>query len=338
MKKIVFHIGAHKTGSTYIQKALADNYELLKENSILYPKQWRNFLWGHHEFVLEVMKNFTSDNYIKLLKEIFLKWLEKYETIILSSENMEYFKLEHLVRLAALQDIAKVEVVFFIRSISELSFSVWQEDIKHGKYSTFEEFLLLQYLAPFKSEIFNYSIVIEKYLKAMKKIDFKIVVYDNLKYENQDIAEYFFKNIVNFYNEKVHIIKEKINTSLDKFDIEILRSLNYIASLYNLPQNDNLRNKFIENKSKFSDILEELKLKSQKSIKIVNVNDSSYVPLSIYNTCYKDYETLFLNASDNGNIFYELKNKEHEIIDPNFWLSDINTESLHHIFDTLEMI
>ncbi len=54
MKTVYLHIGTHRTGSTSIQRFMANAEEALAEQGIIYPKtgrpdtDWTN-QYGHHE-------------------------------------------------------------------------------------------------------------------------------------------------------------------------------------------------------------------------------------------------------------------------------------------------
>ena len=91
--RIVLHCGLHKTGSTYIQRNLQTNRELLLENGVLYlgPKTfkkrcselWRHLQWGRRD--RKTSKTLTSQTRATLL-ELAGDHPESIHTIVLSFE------------------------------------------------------------------------------------------------------------------------------------------------------------------------------------------------------------------------------------------------------------
>src|SRR5690554_1086866 len=63
MKKLIVHIGTHKTASTFIQKGLSENYEKLLGYGCLYPKSGRIGQGSHHNLQFEITgdKRFKSE-------------------------------------------------------------------------------------------------------------------------------------------------------------------------------------------------------------------------------------------------------------------------------------
>ncbi len=111
MKKLIFHVGTPKTGTTYIQNALANNRTELEKQRIGYHKISGSLSVCHWWFAASFfdspmdyapVKNFVIDNNIESLKVIAEKSIEalrvevqKFDTVILSAE--QYFFLPELV-------------------------------------------------------------------------------------------------------------------------------------------------------------------------------------------------------------------------------------------------
>ena len=87
--KIFFHIGLHKTGSSYIQKVLYNNSELLIQKNFFYktntPEEF------NHNSLAELVLDFSKNKI--LLSDIFNRYINealelKCHTIIFSSEML----------------------------------------------------------------------------------------------------------------------------------------------------------------------------------------------------------------------------------------------------------
>ena len=91
--RIVLHCGLHKTGSTYIQRNLQSNRELLLEHGVLYlgpntfkkrcPELWRHLQWGRWD--RKTSERLTIQTHATLL-ELAGERPQKIHTILLSFE------------------------------------------------------------------------------------------------------------------------------------------------------------------------------------------------------------------------------------------------------------
>ena len=97
MRKIIFHIGNHKTGSSTLQKFLYKNKKILNNNKILYPNECIRYGdYAHHNLAFE-LANFNQYNrkfgnykkFLKIVRE------NKKKDILISSENFEKLKFNH---------------------------------------------------------------------------------------------------------------------------------------------------------------------------------------------------------------------------------------------------
>ena len=80
---VMIHVGMHKTASTYIQKMLLKNIELLRFHGIEYPVQSRDVL-------IESIKKRKLDPWIKLIKKSKPK-----ATLLVSDERLSNILAQH---------------------------------------------------------------------------------------------------------------------------------------------------------------------------------------------------------------------------------------------------
>lgn len=132
MTKIIFHIGRPKAGTTAIQHFMSDNYAVLKENGILYPKSGETSK-AHYclapVWMGEIDWAFLKNHYDSLLIEIAET---NCHTVLISSESFTFpspsCELVHL--LGDIFDGFKVEVFFYVREqckIIQSNFLQWQK-------------------------------------------------------------------------------------------------------------------------------------------------------------------------------------------------------------------
>jgi hypothetical protein len=134
MTKVFIHVGPHKTGSTYLQKQLRTNAEVLASHGVTYP-DLRSPLFGHGRLARRLR------GWGPAVTRAELSALMDREALVLSSENLVLLSPSQLGTFADLLDGASVTVVFVLRSLTKVLPSHWQETIKHGNTQTFPDYL-----------------------------------------------------------------------------------------------------------------------------------------------------------------------------------------------------
>jgi len=142
-KRVFFHVGAPKTGTTYLQNVLWTNREALAEEGVLYPyadpgQSFRSMLdfreapWagsqsgqftGEWDAVVERTRDWSGD------------------TVIISNELLGGSSPERIATGVASVQPADVHVIFSARDFARQLVSDWQEHIKHKHTVTLEKFV-----------------------------------------------------------------------------------------------------------------------------------------------------------------------------------------------------
>jgi hypothetical protein len=336
VKKVILHIGPHKTGSSYLQKALCDNEELLKSKDVVYPKEWRDFLWGHHSLVTEIISshNEASTNKFKnKLKTLLDEYFKNYSIVVFSSENFENLSAEQLKVLRCVQENFELEVVYYIRKGSSLAFSSWQEEIKHGSSEKFESFLFKHLSKPFQSRLFNYNTVLDRFTSTLN-VKPEIIIYDNLIEEAEDIAKHFLSKILSIKTSNILGGGQKINESLNVLEVEIIRGLNFLAKEAKESPNDVLRNKFLRLKYQLEKEVAIMEEYVPSSLKSIELDDSGFIFSSLYEQTYNKWSESIINLPEgNAKLFKTLHSKSIEYINEDIWLNREALNALKIIFD-----
>ena len=154
--KLIFHIGAGKTGSTSIQRTLTLNDTLLKERGVWYlglrleRASAKLFKWQETHSAIQDFYRLSNDEAKKQLLEVFRPITEEakeknIETLIWSNES--FLGRNHNFT-GALQQLQKegveVEILIYVREYASWAYSAYlQWGIKHktylGKLQTFTE-------------------------------------------------------------------------------------------------------------------------------------------------------------------------------------------------------
>ena len=142
-KRVYFHVGAPKTGTTYLQNVLFQNRELLAANGVRYP-------YTDPGQSFRSMQDFRGAGLaggraaeFKGEWEIVAGRAREWDgsTVIVSNELLGGSQPDRIARGLASVQPAEVHVVFTARDLARQLVSDWQEHIKHKHTVTLEQFV-----------------------------------------------------------------------------------------------------------------------------------------------------------------------------------------------------
>lgn len=217
MKKLILHIGPHKTGSTYIQKKLLDNSKQLEDNGWIYPSVGLVH-FGQHE--LATIGGINDD-------DLWKKALDSNKNIVISSENFDLLNEEQVKLLAVKLSDFVVKIVYVYRRGDEKLISSWQESIKHGGVKNWSEYLYTHVSKPYVSDILGDIRMLENFKRVFGSKSINIIDYDVAKRDNSDLFELFI-DLLGVSPDLFELNNESINRTSDYINIEILRRLNIL--------------------------------------------------------------------------------------------------------------
>lgn len=141
-KKLILHIGAPKTGTTYLQGVLWANREELAAQGVHLPgrRQGRHYAIGN-DLLGDSGTAFTRQARIEGTWERFVSRLAQNtaETVLLTDERLCALDASGIDKVASLAPDREIHVVYAARDLSELFPSAWQEQVKHGIRTPFGE-------------------------------------------------------------------------------------------------------------------------------------------------------------------------------------------------------
>ncbi|HET7172966.1 MAG TPA: hypothetical protein VFI30_01640 [Nocardioidaceae bacterium] len=140
--RVFFHIGAPKTGTTFLQSVLAANRERLAEQGLLYAIQ-------SQQESFEATRDFVGQGWARRPAAVFKgKWEVIAErcrawpgTVVISNELLGGASLQRVEAGIASILPAEVHVVFTARDLGRQLVSDWQEQVKHKHTVTLEKFV-----------------------------------------------------------------------------------------------------------------------------------------------------------------------------------------------------
>lgn len=225
-QSVILHVGPHKTGSTYLQYRLTRARPELAEYGIAYPDVGFA-VFGHHGLVdhLRSERGFGAE---AVTPKAIVAAAEAQTTTVLSSENFVFLRLEHLRKLKELLPHHRFEVVFFIRRMSDIWPSHWQEVIKHGSDLTFLEYLgvIAGWQRGFDRLQVDAAFQLGKFAEVFGRESLRIICYDNVLAERGDIFVFFWQQVLGLDAPRTDTDQERMNLSLPPWNIDVLRNLN----------------------------------------------------------------------------------------------------------------
>jgi len=136
-KRIVMHVGAPKTGTTFLQAVLFHNRERLQEQGVVVPGRSR---FDHGQASTGVRQGAKGKKY-PAWQQLVAEVEETSDTVIISNE---WFSMASAERArSALDDLGDTEthLVFTARDFVDQVPSAWQETLKLGDSTTLEDFV-----------------------------------------------------------------------------------------------------------------------------------------------------------------------------------------------------
>lgn len=195
-RKIIFHIGPAKTGTSSLQEALFANRALLMENGFHYPEFGRHRqmpnLPGHHGIQGELGHNRPVP------QDIIdgMATLDPDLAVVFSSENLAHLPTEAIQKLIEALSPAEFQVVYYTRRWDHLVPSVWQELIKHGQSQSYLEYINRQLSAPRNNHHLNYKLPLDRWTSVLGKSRITVFSYDGVKAAGQGIVAHFFDQVL----------------------------------------------------------------------------------------------------------------------------------------------
>jgi len=221
MRILIIHIGAHKTGSTSIQKFFYVYYDFyLKNYQILYPTSKEIICeFGHHYITWYFTPpdfKFDKDNLSQAYKAFLELISTKKDNILISSEDFIWN-----TRINEFMEVVKpyfdvIYTVLYVRPQVEAALSLYQTGVvNHGMTSSFNKWF--EKAIP----LFDYYSI----AKRFSELNCEVIVrpYKKEKFKNEDIIFDFVDTLSGILGKKLIIPEDykpnsiKVNISLPSF-------------------------------------------------------------------------------------------------------------------------
>ncbi len=209
-KKIVFHIGASKAGSSAIQVVLGQNSDKLRDRGVLIPSKTLVYdseisgeqIWYFENLLLKGNLNFpdffaSCDEWFEINKDA--------HTIIFSAENLSNNYVDGS-KFLPLKEKYEIEVIFYIRRQDDYFASAWQQWFCKTN-PDFWAWCIEQ--LPNRA---NWQKTIESWEQLVGEQKLIVRLFERDKLINEDIVDDFL-NILGLSDFEYTKVKRKINPS-----------------------------------------------------------------------------------------------------------------------------
>lgn len=246
--KVIFHIGAPKTGTSALQWFLHENRLALQDLGFYYPEHGfdGNQISGGHAFLGEMLR----DEDFHRANDIFFSWVECARVascdLILSAESL-YSLAGEVANLVSGLDL-DIEVLGYFRDPLSVIKSNYNQLVKrHLETATFDEYVAM-HLSRIPDEI-NGNMFIDWIDKFGSKL-VTVAPYVKSSFPEGKIELSFLKHIgVNeeFWH-KFSFLERRVNTSYTNEALELKRLINIL-----LPAESNMHNELDQCLQRYSD-------------------------------------------------------------------------------------
>ena len=223
-KRLILHVGPHKTGTTALQHALFHTRPELGAHGFTYPDIGIKHQ-GHHSFLTLLGRNTDSINFTagQVTTE-----LADVDQIILSSEDFVYLDIAQLTALKALLPAHRFEIILFVRSPVNLWPSHWQELVKGGRPDSLIEYLsaMCGWNPAFPQAILNPMMQATRLSSVFGRDAVRMFSYDNMVDAKVDIYDFFWRRVLGIKAPAPVLDRRVRNSSMDGAMTEMLRCLN----------------------------------------------------------------------------------------------------------------
>lgn len=214
-RKLILHVGPHKTGTTAIQKTLRTTQDGLNEAGWHFETFPADPAGAHG--IADQLSNSQFERALKTIQTLD----DSDRNLVISSENFSRLNSEqakYLIDNLAADDI---RVVYYLRNPLDRLQSTWREWVKHGYRYSFAEFLGGRFLKPYFDPEINEMLKIEPWAKAVGADNMDLHVYGNIDNAATHFMETYFPDVALPETKS----QNKVNVSPNLYKAETYRAL-----------------------------------------------------------------------------------------------------------------
>lgn len=300
MTRYILHIGAHKTGTTYLQRVFGALRPALESEGIAFPSCWsQSDDQPSHSKLYTMLTAGALDALRADLDAIAAR------EVLISSEDLSYLHEPQIQQLRTLLGDAPATILFYCRRWSELLPSVWQERIKHGFSETFPQFAGAVMRDPSRLDFVNFGRILNRYAKVFGRGSIRIVPYSAITDAGTDLAVHFAETFQPrmrpLLEQAGTVLGSRPNQSLRPAEIEVIRVLNAMHAANGGERGASVREWFLREGDKHgaSALLDSV----AKSLHVIELSDEQPALEDLHQQLWASYGDLVAYPSTGGRFF-----------------------------------
>jgi hypothetical protein len=239
-KEVYFHIGYHKTGTTWLQQKFFTQHPgiiNIGDSQNPWDDPFLGYLIGTSD------RKFNRERCVELFKKQMPETVETGKIILVSAERLSGHPFSggyDCIRIAERikNCFPEAKIMCVVRNQVDVINSVYKQMIYEGYPGNLENFLFSRSWkgTSFTLECYEYDLLIDKYRSLFGEENVLAITYEEMKIN----FENFLRIICNFLNiEYINLgdQEKRVNRSLSKRGLSIIRFLNYFrkSELNNTP-------------------------------------------------------------------------------------------------------
>lgn len=227
--RLVFHVGPHKTASSYLQENFKNAGAELSSRGWLYPRfETSPEESAHHELAHNPSDFLAPDSAQRRSIENIGKESETHgKSILFSAEGFCRWQPAQFEQLADILGFESYEIVYVVRDPLDLFVSFWAEEVKQGIPASFADRFAREFGDPLRSRFIN-SLLDLAPLLARPRAHIRTISYDTLASLKEDIFGHFTKSIL-YLDGLTPGHRQPVNV---KYTIEVTEFLRLITLIH----------------------------------------------------------------------------------------------------------
>ena len=231
MKELVFHIGLHKTGTTWLQKNFLSKHpgiELVTNYSTPWDDAFLKYLIGTTERKFDILqcRKILNNRLPKdqpTSKKIFLVSAERLSGHPYSG-GYDSFNLSERIHSC----FPEAQIIFTIRNQVDIILSAYKQLVLEGYRGTLSELIRTKHWkgVGFSLDMYEYNLIIEKYYSLFSPDKVLVLLHEDFK-KNPILFVQMISNFLNVTHFVPSNIKTATHKSLKDSDIAFIRVLNH---------------------------------------------------------------------------------------------------------------
>lgn len=236
-RRLVIHVGPHKTASTYLQENLRAADKKLARAGWHYPIDPVDARSGHHGLAMTRAEYLPPDG---AHHGILQAWATAARNagahVILSAEGFCSWKTPDFNALADILGFEHIELVYVIRDSLDVFPSLWAEEVKHGRTLGFADRFAKEFLRPMHSRILNPLLDLKRWTED-DRISAHTMPFDLLQRQGLDFFVNLTRDILDVPGltpKHTRMVNQKTSLEITEF-LRLLTLMHYGAEPHNGP-------------------------------------------------------------------------------------------------------